>query len=202
MRLSIISPLLLALVVTVSPSQADDVADPYDKFRTPSESEGQDFEFDDSQIVPWKEQQTDVPVLSEEHLQPIRIDHGPAGMRFSIDMSTLTVNEKDGVVRYWVVMESGGRRTNILYEGLRCNDLAYKTYAYASPRRTSLIKYVSSPRWEEIGGLNGNDFHRDLADYYLCWRSSARSKDGIVKAVKTSSAGINPNIEDADFLPK
>lgn len=202
MRASIISLMQLALLVAAAPAPAADAADPYDRFRSPAESESQEFDFDDSLIKPWKEQQTEVPVLSEADLQRIRIDHGPAGMRYSIDTATLTVSEKDGVVRYWVVMESGGRFTNVLYEGLKCGDLTYKTYAYASPRRTSLIKYMKTPRWERIGGLSGNDFRRDLAEYYLCSLGSARSREGILAAFKQSAKGFSPNAEDADFLPK
>jgi len=106
------------------------------------------------------------------------------------------------VVRYWVVMESGGRRTNILYEGVKCPDLEFKTYAYASPRRTSLIKHVKSPRWEKIGGISSNDFRRELAENYLCSLGSARSAKGVSRAAKGYEDDANPNNEDADFLPK
>lgn len=193
---------VVALGAAATVRAADDVTDPYDKYRAPGESESRGFDFDESLIEPWKEQQTSIPVLSEEGLQRIRIDHGPPGLTYYLDLDTLTVDEKDRVARYWVVMESRGRRTNVLYEGVKCTDLEYKTYAYASPVRISLIKHVKSPRWERIGAASSNDFRRELAEQYLCSLGSARSVNGIARAAKGFEDVTNPNNEDADFMPK
>ena len=192
---------LVLLTLLTGVAVARDVTDPYDAYRGPVEgSEG--FRFDESLVEKWEEQQQiEVPVLSEAGLQGIRIDHGPVGgMRFFVDLETLTVDPRDEVVRYWVVTESGGSRSNVLYEGIRCADGSFKTYAFASPRRPSLFKYARSPEWQKIGGLGARDFHHELAENYFCSRGSPRSMVGITAAVRGQVDLTNPNLEDADFV--
>ena len=194
------STLVLAALLAGA-AVARDVTDPYDPYRGPAEG-SQGFRFDESLVEKWEEQQqVEVPVLSEAGLQRIRIDHGPVGgMRFFVDLDTLSVDPEDEVVRYWLVTESGGSRSNVIYEGIRCSDGSFKTYAYASPRRPSLIKHAKSPEWEKIGGLGANDFHYELAEDYFCSRGSPRSMIGITAAVRGHVDFTNPNLEDADFV--
>jgi hypothetical protein len=178
-----LAAIALSLVLLAGGAAARDVTDPYDEYRSPGEG-SQDFPFDDSDVEKWREQEVEVPVLSEDGLRQIRIDHGPAGgMKFFLDLETLSVSAEDDIVRYWVVTESGGQRSNILYEGISCADRQYKTYAYASPRRASLIRYVKSPRWEEVGGSSSGDFHHELVDNYFCTRGMPQPLDGIHAAV-------------------
>lgn len=191
---------LTILALCAGSAVARDVTDPYDDYRGPAEgSEG--FTFDESLVEKWQEQQVEVPVLSADGLHHIRIDHGPVGgIQFFVDLDTLSINAEDRVVRYWLVTESGGRRSNVLYEGIRCTDSKFKTYAYASPRRPSLIKHAKSPEWEKIGGLGANDFHYELAEDYFCSRGSPRSMAGITAALRGHVDFTNPNLEDADFV--
>lgn len=189
---------LLVLAAANGAALAADDADPYEKHRSPADS-GADFDFDDSHIKPWKEGAADVPALSLEGLYEIRIDHGPPGLTFKIDMDTLSVGEQDGVIRYWIVMESGGRRANVIYEGIHCAGSSYKVYAYASPRRTNLVKPVSNPDWVLIqNGLN--DYHFELMDAYFCWKGSPQTLIGINNAVRGSFNLKSPFAEDTDYI--
>ncbi len=192
-------PLISALVFSVAGSaSARDASDPYESYR--SDSDGSiEFNFDDSLIVPWKELQTKIPVLSEEGLKDVDIDHGPPGLSFQIDMDTLTVGQDD-VVRYWLVTTSGGRRTNVIFEGINCAEAMHKAYAYASPRRLSLVKPVKTPRWEAIRGASANDYHGELMSSYFCWKGSPRTQIGMRNALRGSNRSYNGQREDADFI--
>lgn len=199
MRLQVVLAIAV-LVLAAGRAEARDETDPYDAYRSPADS-SEGFSFDDSLVEKWKEQQVAPPPLSEDGLQEIRIDHGPPGrIRYFVDLENLTANPKDGVVRYWLVMESGGQRTNILFEGIRCSDRKYKTYAYASLRRPSLVKYVDAPEWQEIRGLGSDDFRYELAEEYFCALGSPRSMQGIAAAAKGYVDTTNPNLQDADFI--
>jgi len=190
-----------ALMIAFNSAGAKDDSDPYGPYRAPNEPGGE-FRFDDSLVEQWKEQQADVPLLSEQGLKPVEIDHGPPGMSFLIDMDTLSVNPDDRVVRYWLVMEAGGRRTNVLYEGINCIDASYKTYAYASARRLSLIKYMESPKWEAIRGLSDRDYHYELLEDFFCTDGSPRSMHGIAAAVAGRMNTNDPYYQDSEFVPR
>jgi hypothetical protein len=190
--------MLLVFAATHGAALAADDTDPYEKFRSPSDSNA-DFDFDDSHIKPWKEGAAGIPVLSLDGLNEIDIDHGPPGLNFKIDMETLSVGEQDGVVRYWVVTESGGRRTNVIYEGIHCAESTYKVYAYASPQRTSRIKPVSDPEWILIRE-GRNDYHFELMNAYFCWKGSPQTLIGIRNALRGSFNLESQFAEDTDFI--
>ena len=111
------------------PLHAEDVTDPYDRFR--GESDRDRFEFDDSGMQPWREQQEEIPPVSLQALQQVRIDHGPIGATVHIDTQSIRVSNSDRMVRYWVAIKSGGAVSSLNYEGLRCGKGEYKAYAYA-----------------------------------------------------------------------
>jgi hypothetical protein len=190
--------IILSTTLVAGAAAGRDVTDPFDDYRAPGEG-SRGFNFDESQVEEWREQVVEVPALSESGLRPVQIDHGPpGGMRFFVDLDTLSVNAKDDIVRYWLVTESGGRRTNVLYEGINCSDRKYKTYAYASPRSTSLVRHVKSPRWEDVGGRSARDFHYELVEDYFCARGSPLSLNVIHTVVH---GGINTSsdaFQDAD----
>lgn len=178
---------------------AQEEADPYDPYR-PDTAAGKEFQFDDSGIEKWKEQQVDVPLLSEAGLRRIDISEGPVGVSdFFIDLDTLSIGEKDGIIRYWVVMESGGRRSNILFEGVLCTDRKYKTFAYASPRRPSLVKYVTEPRWKEVrSSSGGRDYHFELVEDYFCAHGMPQPLSGIRAAVSGRINVSGEAFQDSD----
>lgn len=194
-RWSLIAVLALSVAGQAS---ARDVTDPYDSYRSDSDG-SRDFNFDDSQIVPWKELQTKIPVLSEEGLEEVEIDHGPPGLAYQVDMDTLSVGEDD-VVRYWLVTTSGGRVTNVIFEGIHCAEAMHKAYAYASPRRMSLIKPVKNPKWVAVRGAKNNDYHDELMNFYFCWKGSPRTEIGMNNAMRGSFNVLNPQDEDSDFI--
>ncbi|OOZ51161.1 hypothetical protein BOW39_00720 [Solemya velum gill symbiont] len=163
-------------------AQSRDRTDLYEQFR--SENERYEFEFDESLVEQWKEQVKDVPKLNLKKLRELDIDHGPVGAAVYVDESSLTVNEKDRMVRYWMVMKTGsGRYGSMSYEGIRCGTGQYKNYAYTSARDPDNIRPIKSPKWREIR-QNTRDPRHEMARDYFCAGVIPRTQAGVIKAVR------------------
>jgi hypothetical protein len=76
------------------------------------------------------------------------------GFRFFVDASTLSVDAKDGVVRYVLVAQSPSGAQNISFEGLRCPSAEYRVYATGQsdgswlPTRTEWQPLRNARRWQ------------------------------------------------------
>jgi hypothetical protein len=175
---------LSMLLVTCSVSlHAEDVTDPYDRFR--GDSDRSRFDFDDSGMQTWTEQREEIPPVSLQALKQARIDHGPIGATVHIDTQSIRVNNGDRMVRYWVAIKSGGAVSSLNYEGLRCGKGEYKAYAYASPRSSTQVIPLKNPRWRPVRHSGSRDFHHELAKNYLCTSSGEpRSIDGIMASLQ------------------
>src|SRR5687768_7040175 len=61
---------------------------------------------------------------------------------YGVDPATISISNKDGVVRYVVVASNASGARNVMYEGIRCSTGEFKTYArYSGDKWTS----VSTP---------------------------------------------------------
>jgi hypothetical protein len=169
--------LILLPVMFISPLYADDVTDPYDRFR--GENDRDRFDFDDSLVAPWKEQKGAIPAVSLQALKKLTIDHGPIDASLYLDEDSVRVNKKDRVVRYWIAIKSGKRISSLNYEGLRCSTGEYRSYAYASPQNSTQITPLKNSRWKPVRTDRSRDYHRELAKNYLCSSGVPRTLDGI-----------------------
>jgi hypothetical protein len=76
------------------------------------------------------------------------------GFRFFVDGSTLSVDPKDGVVRYVLVAQSPGGVQNVSFEGLRCAAAEYRVYATGQadgswvPARMGWQPVRNARRWQ------------------------------------------------------
>ncbi len=169
---------LFLLFVVVTPSlYAEDVTDPYDRFR--GENDRDKFDFDDSLVAPWKEQMGAIPAVSLQALTKLTIDHGPIGASLYLDQDSIQMNKKDRMVRYWIAIKSGGRISSLNYEGLRCSTGEYRSYAYASPRNSTQIMPLKNSRWRSAKQGGTRDYHQELAKNYLCSNGVPRTLEGI-----------------------
>lgn len=168
--------LLLSFVVS-SPLHAEDATDPYDHLR--GENDRDRFDFDDSLVAPWKEQKGAIPAVSLQALKKLTIDHGPIDASLYLDQNSIRVNKKDRVVRYWIAIKSGKRIGSLNYEGLRCSTGEYRSYAYASPQDSTRVTPLKNSRWKSIRPTGSRDYHRELADNYLCSTGVPRTLEGI-----------------------
>ncbi|MEN8213891.1 MAG: CNP1-like family protein [Pseudomonadota bacterium] len=171
----LLPPLLTMLLI--SGVQADDVTDPYDRFR--GENERDKFDFNDSLVDPWKEQRGAIPAVSLQALKKLELSQGPIDASLYLDVESIQVNKADRVVRYWIAIKSGGRISSLNYEGLRCSTGEYRNYAYASPRSSEQITPLKNSRWRSVKQGGSRNFHRELADNYFCSSGAPRTPDGI-----------------------
>ena len=100
----------LLLVNAGNALAADVIVDPYYDYR--DEIGRGEFSYDDSQDIPWIENETEVLAPPrDEDLVPVSIDRLPAEMELLIDERRITFNPDDRVIRLWLVLRSraGGR---------------------------------------------------------------------------------------------
>ncbi|MEJ2321763.1 MAG: CNP1-like family protein [Gammaproteobacteria bacterium] len=99
----------VALLLSVDLSARDMLEEHYNR------TDQDEFEFDDSDAI-WQEQASQVPPVSIDALKPLKIDHGPQGMRFFIDQKSIAMNRTDRVTRYWLAAKNGGRIVSLNFE--------------------------------------------------------------------------------------
>lgn len=170
--------LVLAVFVTsVQPSFARDaIVDPV--FEYLDESETGEYNYDDSQDIPWIENETEVLALPKpEDLVVVKLEQLPAGMQLSLDASRITVNPDDRVVRAWLWMRSGSGAENGTFEGFRCDTREHKTYAYGGHHRKPQVTKSKRPRWREAPKTVRDNYRRELMDEYLCGYGGFRDAD-------------------------
>jgi len=169
--------LLLLLVMLTPLLYADEVTDPYDNLQ--GEDDRDRFDFDDSLVAPWKEQKSAIPAVSLQALKKLTIDHGPIDASLYLDQNSIQVNKKDRVVRYWIAIKSANRISSLNYEGVRCSTGEYRSYAYASPQNSTQVTPLKNSRWKSIRPDGSRDYHRELADNYLCSTGVPRTLEGV-----------------------
>ncbi len=106
----------------------------------------------------------------------IEFDAGAAtGNRHYVDGSTLSVGE-DRVVRYVVVVKTGGGATNISYEGIRCDTRMRKLYAFG--HTGEVWSKSRQPEWQPI---RPGSYHAVLTKEYFCPMSAAilKAEEGV-----------------------
>ena len=121
-------------------------ADPYYDYR--DENETGEYSYDDSQDIPWIENETEVLAVPDaDDLSTVQLDSLPAGMELLIDKSRISVNPDDRIVRVWLWVRSDSGAERGTFEGFRCNAREYKVYAYANPHREPPVTKAKRPRW-------------------------------------------------------
>jgi hypothetical protein len=102
--------------------------------------------------------------------------------RYLLDRAALSVGRDEGAVYYTVVIESTSGARNVAYEGIRCETLEYKIYAYGD--KGGAFQPVRNPAWKEIRADQYNRFRRDLHDFFLCENLLPRSPGDIQRALE------------------
>ena len=161
------------------PSLAADVdIDPYSEYR--DEVTKGEFSYDDSQDIPWIENETEIlAVPQEDDLARINLGDLPPGMTLLVDTRRISVNPDDKVVRLWIVLRSDAGVDNATYEGYRCVLNEYKVYAYATPRRTPPVTKANRPVWREVPSSRNNKLRRELLTDYFCTIRGVRAAEEI-----------------------
>jgi len=159
-------------------SWSRDVTDPYWEYR--DEVGRGEFSYDDSQDIPWIENETEVLALPrEDDLTRVNMDQLPEGFALFVDLSRITVNPKDRVIRLWLWTQSATGSASGSFEGYRCDTKEYKVYAYANPRRDPPVTKARKPRWKFAHETRYGNYRAELLGDYFCGIRGTRDEDDI-----------------------
>jgi hypothetical protein len=118
--------------------------------------------------------------------------------RFYIDGRTLSVDTRDGVVRYTLVAESTSGARNVSFEGIRCTlKGAYRIYGYGTGDGFSPI---GPSDWATIPAHGTEAFRRDLWRHNFCVprETRPRTKQEILRALGGSGGSRSSTGFQAD----
>ena len=172
----------LAVCLTQPLSAGEVIVDPVHEYR--DEVGRGEFQYDDSQDIPWVENETKVLGLPDrENLVEVRLDKLPPGMQLLLDKSRIDVNPDDKVVRVWLWVRSRSGADNASFEGFRCDTREYKVYAYGNPRRTPPVTKAKKPYWRATERVVSGNYRRELMDDYFCGYNKLRNARDIAASV-------------------
>jgi hypothetical protein len=96
---------------------------------------------------------------------------------------------EDGVVRYSLVIKTGGGATNVSFEGIRCETRQQKYYAIGHPNGT--WSRARNPAWKRIEYREVNPHHGVLYQDILCRNKlPVKSAQEAVNAIKYDRSSI------------
>ena len=153
-----------------------------------------DQEEEEGDKKPWVELEVNPPPLPKpENL--LRFEPSAASSnRFYIDQESIAVGG-DGVVRYTLVVRSPSGAENISYEGIRCETIEQRYYAFG--RRDGTWSNARSNEWRRIEYKVLNRHHGVLyVDYFCPDRHPIRSPKEAVHRFKYGvppRSGSSPN---------
>jgi len=125
---------------------------------------GWDYDFDQEKKG-WAEIQAKIPSYPKpENLRKFEMD-AVTPHSFFIDAASISVGE-DGVIRYTLMVRTGGGATNVSFEGIRCDVREQKVYAFGRPDGT--WSRARDPKWQFIRPNEVNGHHYLLHREYFC----------------------------------
>ncbi len=114
----------------------------------------------------WTEGRYTLPAYpNDEDLVEFSVDTPSSPFRYFLDEKSVSIGE-DETVRYTVVIRSPSGGNNVSYEGIRCNERAFKIYAYGSGR--GKFNALPGAEWTPIFGNTAEQYHKDLREFYFC----------------------------------
>lgn len=152
--------LLLALAACGAAAQADPRGWSYG--RLPDNQTGEKEE------AAWQELEVEPPAFPKDASLIEFYVSAVATNKYYIDASTLSVGN-DGVVRYVLVVKTGGGATNVSFEGIRCKERTWKHYATgrADPESWTRSR-ASNIDWRPIENKTVNRHHAALSRDLFC----------------------------------
>lgn len=120
---------------------------------------------EDPDAPKWEEEALQLPAFPQEGSLREFYVSATTTHKYYIDAATLSVG-KDGVVRYVLVVRTGGGATNITYEGMRCERGEFRIYA-TGHRDGSWVPARGSV-WRLIENKPTNRYHAALSRDFFC----------------------------------
>lgn len=107
--------------------------------------------------------------------------------RFRIDESSITISP-DGVVRYVLVVQTGGGARAVTYEGVHC--ASWRVRIYANGRDDGTWAAARDAQWRPIRNSAYNRVHYALAEDHFCdGLVPPRSRDEVLRRLRTKGYG-------------
>ena len=130
---------------------------------------------------PWEVLMTQLPSYPKPE-NFLRVHVSPTtAFEFFVDAASVSVGQ-DGIVRYALIARStSGGAVNVSYEGIRCQPLERKLYAFG--RSDSAWSPARIPQWVPISQTNPQ--HAALAEDFFCPESRrVRTTEEAVQALR------------------
>lgn len=114
----------------------------------------------------WQEGAVVIPDYpDEDKLLKVEMERSNLPFTAYVDTTSLTVSQND-LVRYTIVIKSNSGAVNVLYEGIRCSAVEYRTYAYGSTDGKMIV--ARNSEWKPIVGNSSMAHRYNLFHYYVC----------------------------------
>ena len=149
-----------------------------------------EFRYDDSEDIPWIENETEILALPrEQDLRPLAVGEMPDGLQLLVDERRIDVSPKDNVVRLWLVVRSRAGADNGSYEGYRCETGEYKVYAHANPTRKPPVTKAKRAQWRSVHAGRPGNYREILLKDYFCSIRGTRNPQEIRQAMNGRVGG-------------
>lgn len=168
---------------------ASAIAEPTDRYE---EVTGEEDDFDVIE-KPWTESSVQLPELpADDAWSTMPMDSLPATQKLALAKSSIRIDKKDWVVRYWVLIRSTGGAYNASYQGLRCRTREVITYGYGQNYPEPKVIPIKEPRWADIGKRKRGNYTHELAHYVFCSDEVPRTPKQMEQAIDGVFELTNP----------
>lgn len=138
----------------------------------------------------WKEAESKLPPFPQDgNLVDLRLDYPGSRFSYFLDSESLELGD-DNVIRYTLVVRSTSGASNVMFEGMLCNDKAYKTYGYGTGK--GKLQAARNPKWRPIRETGSKPFRKDIWKHYFCFAGNElgiRNREEILRAIKYPDEG-------------
>ena len=138
--------------------------------------------FDPSLVEAWKEADVTLPAYpADANLVPVPL--GPTDrLKLFVDPGSVS-RAADRVLRMTLVVESPSGARSVLFDGFRCEQRQYKTYAIGGS--DGRLVAVANAQWQTIPRVAYHAFREFLRVHYVCDDSdSARAPSDFLQRVQ------------------
>lgn len=181
---------LVACLLFTSGVWSSDETDPYWEYR--DEVGRGEFSYDDSQDIPWIEDETKVlAVPLPDDLKSVKMDQLPKGFSLFVDRSRISVSPNDRVIRLWLWLRSESGSESGSFEGYRCDTKEYKVYAFVNPQRDPPVTKAKKPRWKFAHESRYGNYRAELLRDFFCSAEGTRSEDEIRRLLASRSLPLD-----------
>ncbi len=133
----------------------------------------------------WEEAESKLPPFPrDENLVDLGLDYPGSRFSYYVDSDSLKRGDDD-VVRYTLVIRSTSGASNVMFEGMLCDEKSYKTYGYGTGK--GKLQVARNPKWRPIRESGSKPYRYDIWRHYFCFAENslgARDEEEILRAIK------------------